>query len=79
MATIGTEPKKSREQEEKDNYEILLKAAGGDPKALAAALKEMLLRDKTIKAPDPKPADKKEEEMMDAVRDILKMDKRKRL
>ena len=77
MATSAPEGKKSREQEEKDNFEILLKAAGGDPKALAAALKEMLLRDKTIKAPDPKPADKKDDEMMEAVRDILKLDKRK--
>ncbi|MCL1909155.1 MAG: hypothetical protein FWG12_07315 [Holophagaceae bacterium] len=78
MAIKEPEGKKTREQEEKDNYEILLKAAGGDPKALAAALKEMLLRDKTIVAPAQKPADKKEDEMMEAVRDILKMDKRRR-
>ena len=62
---------KSREQEEKDNWEILLRAAGGDPQALANVVKQMLLADKTIKAP-PKQIDAKEEAMMEAARDILK-------
>jgi len=79
MAEKESEPKKSREQEEKDNFEILLKAAGGDPKALADAVRQMLLADKTIKAPPAKSAEKKDDEMMEAVRGILKLDKRKPL
>jgi hypothetical protein len=69
---------KSKEEEEKDNFEILMKAADGDPKKLAALVKEMLLRDKTIVAPKPKPSDEKEQDMIDAAREILNKGKRNR-
>jgi hypothetical protein len=69
---------KTREEEEKDNFEVLMKAAGGDPKKMAAIVKEMLLRDKTIVAPKPKTDDKKDQEMIDAAKDILDKGRRRR-
>jgi hypothetical protein len=77
-STLGGSDMKSEKEEEKENFEILLKAAGDDPKALAAIVKEILLADKTIKAP-PKEVNEKEKAMLDAAKDILKMGKRPKL
>jgi hypothetical protein len=70
---------KTREEEEKDNFEVLMKAAGGDPKKLAALVKETLLRDKTIVAPKPKTDDKKDQDMIDAAKNILGKGRRNRI
>ena len=50
---------KTREEEERDNFEILLKAAGNDPKKLAAVVRDMLVRDKLAEPLPKKQTDKK--------------------
>ena len=66
---------RTREEEEKENYKLLLKAAGGDPKVLAQVVKDLLLADKATKVPT-RPRSKDEQAMFEAVADILKRSRR---